>query len=103
MITGVLTHVVASCISLAATFYAPHQKSSRAHSAAPPFQIGPASPGSDLGMTCGHLKCKDQASNKALLSAGQKSFVENTLVFGIINHNHFSEVHYVCQRFAGLF
>ena len=30
-------HVVASYVSLATTFYASHEKSSRAHSAAPPF------------------------------------------------------------------
>jgi hypothetical protein len=44
-----LRHVVASCISLATTFYALHQKSSRAHFAAPPFQIEPAALGFDLG------------------------------------------------------
>ena len=35
-------HVVASFVSLATTFYAPHQKSSRAHSSAPPLRIKPA-------------------------------------------------------------
>ena len=41
-------HVVASFVSLATTFYALRQKSSRAHSAAPPFQIEPTSLGFDL-------------------------------------------------------
>ena len=36
-----LLHVVASSISLATTFYAMHQKPSRAHSAAPPFKSKP--------------------------------------------------------------
>ena len=35
-------HVVASFVSLATTFYALHQKPSRAHSAAPPSRIKPA-------------------------------------------------------------
>ena len=43
-----LHHVVASFVSLATTFYALLQKSSRVHAAAPPFQIEPASLGSDL-------------------------------------------------------
>ena len=34
--------VVASFVSLATTFYALHQKPSRAHSAAPPLRIKPA-------------------------------------------------------------
>ena len=41
-------HVVASFVSLATTFYALRQKSSRTHSAAPPFQIEPTSLGFDL-------------------------------------------------------
>ena len=40
-------HDVASNASLATTFYALHQKSSRAHSAAPPFRIKPTSLGFD--------------------------------------------------------
>ena len=46
--SATLHHVVASCISLATTFHILHEKSSRAHSAAPPFQIKPASLGLDL-------------------------------------------------------
>lgn len=40
--------VVASFVSLATIFYVLHQKSSRARSAAPPFQIKPTSLGFDL-------------------------------------------------------
>ena len=48
-------HVVASFVSLATTFYSLHQKPSRAHSAAPPFQIEPTSLGFDLVFTIGAI------------------------------------------------
>ena len=41
-------HVGASVISLAPTFYASHEKSERAHFAAPPFHLRPASLGSQV-------------------------------------------------------
>ncbi len=47
--SGHQLHVVASFISLATTFYASHQKSSRAHFAAPPLQTEPAPLGFGLG------------------------------------------------------
>ena len=48
-----LYQIVESFVSLATTFYASHQKSSRAHSAAPPFQIEPAPLGFDLVFLAG--------------------------------------------------
>ena len=49
-----ITHVGASVISLAPTFF---QESERAHFAAPPFQIEPATLGFDSGLGAG-LKLK---------------------------------------------
>ena len=54
-----LRHVVASFISLATTFYAQHQKSSRAHSAATPSQIKPASLGFDSAFCPSALALND--------------------------------------------
>ncbi len=77
-------HVVAGCISLAATFYVLHQTSSRAHCAAPPFQTEAAPPGFGLGLGRGIQSVRRSQTEKTPQPLRLRGFLCTSMVSGLL-------------------